>query len=168
MPWPCAAARPSATAAAISTARRHDSRSRASRALSVSPVSSSVTATRVARGPPGPRLVAEVVDGEDVRVFDAGERLGLALEAGQAVGVGGDRLGQDLDGHVAVQALVAGAVDLAHAACAQRGEDLIRAETIAGLHQVLAWATARPRRSLHMVLTRAKAGPPAPMCLISR
>ena len=48
-------------------------------------------------------------------------------------------------------------------AFAQLGEDLIRAKTIPGLHQVLAWAAARPRRSSRMVPARAKAGPPAPV-----
>ena len=42
-------------------------------------------------------------------------------------------LGQDLDGDVAIEPRVAGAIDLAHAACPQGGEDLVRAEADAGL-----------------------------------
>ena len=49
-------------------------------------------------------------------MLDARERLGFALEARQPLGVGRDRPGQDLHGDVAVEAFVAGAVDLAHAA----------------------------------------------------
>ena len=63
------------------------------------------------------------------------ERLGLALEAGQAVGVGRDRVRQDFHGHVAVEAIIARKIHLAHATVAQLGEDLIRAETIPGLHR---------------------------------
>ena len=56
---------------------------------------------------------------------------GLLLEALQAVLVGGQLLGDDLDGHVAAEARVVGAVDLAHAARAERRDDLVRADTTA-------------------------------------
>ena len=62
----------------------------------------------------------------DAKVF------GLALKPREPLGVGGERLGQDLDRDVAIQLRVACAVDLAHAARAERGQDLVRAEACAG------------------------------------
>ncbi len=70
----------------------------------------------------------EGVEHGDARVVERGQDLGLALEAAQPVGVGGDRLGQHLDRHLAVEPRVARPVDLAHAAGAERGEDFVGAE----------------------------------------
>lgn len=58
----------------------------------------------------------------------AGDGLRLALEPGAAVRVGADLGREDLDGEVAVQAGVAGLVDLTHAASADGGLDLVRPE----------------------------------------
>ena len=60
------------------------------------------------------------------------DRLRLALEAGQRVGIGGDGLREDLDRDVAVELRVPRAVDLSHPARAQRREDLVGAEAGAG------------------------------------
>ena len=49
----------------------------------------------------------------------------LLLEAAQALGVGGERGGQHLDRDVAAEPRVAGAVDLAHAARAERRRHLV-------------------------------------------
>jgi hypothetical protein len=59
------------------------------------------------------------VDGGHVRVVEQRERLCLALEAPQALLVVGELLRQHLDGHLALEPRVAGAVDLAHAAGAE-------------------------------------------------
>ena len=77
-------------------------------------------------------LHADIVDGEDVRMRERRHRLGLALESRHSVGVAGQRRRQDLDGHVATEAGIARAVDLAHAAFAQLVEDAIRAEARTG------------------------------------
>ena len=79
---------------------------------------------------------AEVVNREDVRVFDLRERLRLALEAGQALGVAGDRLGQDLHGHVAIEAIVARKVHLAHAARADALDQPVMREDPGGHTQL--------------------------------
>ena len=81
-----------------------------------SPSTSSITRARDAAA------VLEAVDLRDVRMIQRGERLRFALEARQAVGVGRERLGQDLDRDVAIELRVARAIDLAHAACADSGE----------------------------------------------
>ena len=52
------------------------------------------------------------------------QHLGFALEAGEALGVGGYRLGQDLDRDFAAQLGVFSAIDLTHAAFAELGGDL--------------------------------------------
>ncbi len=56
------------------------------------------------------------------------DRTRLALEAGERVGVARELLGEDLDRDLAVEAVVAGAVDLAHPPGPQRREDLVTAE----------------------------------------
>ena len=70
----------------------------------------------------------EAVDRGDVRVLELGEELRLALEAGEAVGVGGERLGEDLDRDLALQLRVGRAVDDPHPALAERAGDLVAAE----------------------------------------
>ena len=77
----------------------------------------------------------EAVDRGDVGVLQLGEELRLALEAGEALGVGGERLGQDLDRDLALQLRVGRPVDDPHAALAERGGDLVRAECRADLHE---------------------------------
>ena len=54
------------------------------------------------------------------------------FEAAEPVGIGGDVEGDDLDRHIPAQAGVAGPVDLAHPARADRREDLVGAESRAG------------------------------------
>ena len=80
----------------------------------------------------GAVMLADVVQRADVRVVQPGDGLGLALEAGTAVGVGAELGRQDLDGDAAIEAGVAGLVDLAHAARADGGLDLVGPEARAG------------------------------------
>ena len=60
--------------------------------------------------------------------FRARCRPGLALETTEAVGVAGNRPGQDLDGDVTVKSGVARPVDLAHATGTKRRRNLIGPE----------------------------------------
>ncbi len=78
---------------------------------------------------------ADVVDGDDVGVADAGQRLGLAQQAqpgdlGILVGV--LRL-QQLDGDRPVQLGIARAIDDAHAAAGDAALDDVAADRLAGL-----------------------------------
>jgi len=57
---------------------------------------------------------------------------GFLLEAAQAVGVARAIVGQQFDGHFAVEACVAGAPDFAHPARAEQGDDLVMTEASAG------------------------------------
>jgi len=73
-------------------------------------------------------LLAGGVDGDDVRVAEAGEGLDLALEAGPGVGA---RLApgvEELEGDEAVEAGVAGPVDDAHAAAGELAFDRVGAD----------------------------------------
>src|SRR5205085_1459667 len=63
---------------------------------------------------------------------ERGDGLGLALEAGERVGVRGQLRGEDLDRDLPVELRVARPVDLAHPARAERREDLVGTETGAG------------------------------------
>ena len=78
-----------------------------------------------------PRSFFQSVDGGDVRVIGR-EELRLALEPAKSIRILGDPFGQHFDRHVALQPRVPRAVDLAHAARANGGEDLVRAETNTG------------------------------------
>jgi len=60
------------------------------------------------------------------------DRLRLALEPGQRVGIGRNRRREDLDRNVAVELSIPRPVDLPHSTRAQRREDLVGAEAGAG------------------------------------
>ena len=64
----------------------------------------------------------EPVDSRDVRVVQRGQGLGFALEPREAIRVGGERHGENLDRNVAPQLGIARAIDLAHAAGAEGGK----------------------------------------------
>ena len=64
-----------------------------------------------------------------LRMIQRGEDLRFALEAREPLGIGDERVGQDLDGDVPLQPRVARAIDFAHAAGAEGDDDLIRAES---------------------------------------
>jgi len=61
-------------------------------------------------------------------VVELGHRSGLALEPGEAVGVGGYFQGKNLDRDVTVEALVVGAIDDAHAAGTNLLDDAVVTE----------------------------------------
>ena len=58
-------------------------------------------------------------------MIERGEQLRFALEPRQAVGIESEQLGQDLQGDVAIQLRVAGAVHLAHRARTKRRDDFV-------------------------------------------
>ena len=64
------------------------------------------------------------VDRDDVRVVERGNGARFALEAGEPSGSRANGGGQHFDRDVAAQPRVARAVDLAHAAGAERSQDL--------------------------------------------
>ncbi len=62
-----------------------------------------------------------------MRMVELRDRLGLALEAGLALRTLGQVLGEDLDGHRAVESSVLGLIDLAHTAGSDGSEDFVGA-----------------------------------------
>ena len=107
-----AASSASAIWRAMSSASSTGSRPRASRCARSSPGTSSIARKRV------PIRVVDAVDRGDVGVVQRGQQLGLALEAGQPLGVVGERVGQDLDRHLAVERGVDRLPDHTHPALA--------------------------------------------------
>ena len=105
-------------------------------------------------------LAAHVLEPEecrDVRVLQRGEQLGLALEAREPLGVGGERLRQPLERDVAPEAGVGGAKHLAHPARAERRDDAVGAHLITRgqAHCALRSTLVRQRHSM-----RCRARPP--------
>jgi hypothetical protein len=68
---------------------------------------------------------ADVEHGEHVRVVEGADRARLLVESAEPLGVRAVRGGEDLDGDVATEALVVGAVDLAHGAGADESGDVV-------------------------------------------
>ena len=69
-------------------------------------------------------------------VIERCQRPGLSFEACQSIGIAGERFGQHLDGDVASEARVAGAVDLSHTTRAEDREELVVAQTGAGQRHI--------------------------------
>jgi len=83
------------------------------------------------------RHLLEAVEVGDPRMIERRQQLRLALEAREPVAVGGERLRQQLEGHLAPELRVGGAVDLAHPTRADRGADpVVREAASAGEGQV--------------------------------
>ena len=76
----------------------------------------------------GAVVLAHIEERTDVRVGQAGDGLRFPREARAALRVGVQFRGKDLDGNRAIEAGVAGLVDLTHAARPDGGLYLIRAE----------------------------------------
>ena len=70
----------------------------------------------------------EAVDDGDIGMIEGGERLCLALEAGDGIGICRRELGKNLDRDVAIQPAVARPVDVAHPTGANRRENLVRSD----------------------------------------
>jgi len=79
----------------------------------------------------GSVLDADIVEYADVRMVQRGNNTRFPFEAGAEIFAFGDVFGQNLDRDGAVEPAVAGFVHLAHAAGAERDENLVRAEFVA-------------------------------------
>ena len=71
---------------------------------------------------------AKIVNGEDVWVIERRRGACFHLKPMKPIGVGGKGRREDFDRDIAAEARIAGAVDLAHPAGTDGGQDLIRAE----------------------------------------
>ncbi len=77
-----------------------------------------------------PVLAADVMEGANVGVVQAGDGLRLALEPLLQIRVRGDMLGEDLDGDGSIESRVSRFVHFPHAARADGVDDLVRAEPL--------------------------------------
>jgi len=77
-------------------------------------------------------LVTDVMKDADIGVIQLRNRARFALESVAELRVALERLWQDLDGDCSIKTDIARAIDLAHAARAERREDLVRAELCSG------------------------------------
>ena len=73
-------------------------------------------------------LLPNVMESAYVRVVQAGNRSGLALEPLMPLGVVRKMRRKDFDGNGTVESGVFGLVDLTHPPCANEREDLVRAK----------------------------------------
>ena len=71
---------------------------------------------------------ADLIDRDDVRMVERRHRARFLLESPDAIRLGGQRLGQDLQRHVPVEPSIVGAIDLTHPAGAQVAAHLVVAE----------------------------------------
>src|SRR5262245_27851800 len=89
------------------------------------PVSQGLAFEQLHDGVDDPARPIEIVQTDDVRVRQRGDGSGFTFEASEPVGIVRDRLWKDFDGDVTAETSVTGAVDLAHPAGADGGEDFV-------------------------------------------
>jgi hypothetical protein len=81
-------------------------------------------------GVTNPVVRADIEQHEDIWVRQRRYRFALALEAFQSLRIVGQVLGQDLDGNVTAEPVVARPINLSHAARSKRSNDLVGAQTV--------------------------------------
>ena len=91
----------------------------------VEPASEGLAFQKLHDGVGDPVVSPEVENRKDVGVGERRDRLRLALEPRQGIGIACDGLGQHLDRHLASEPWVPRAVDLTHPASSERAEDLV-------------------------------------------
>src|SRR5687767_11419860 len=96
---------------------------------------------------------------EDVGMRQRGDGLGFTIEARAPLGIARDRLRQNLDGDVAIEPRIAGAIDLAHATRAKRAENFVATEPAAGGQGHAYFFGARWRNSSNQFVTVARLTP---------
>ena len=93
-----------------------------------------------------PLRLADVVDAADGGMGDLAGRAHLVVEPIAPAGVVGQGLGQELEGHRLAEPQVVRAVDLAHAAAAEQGDDAVAVGEQRARARSAAAGVARPRR----------------------
>ena len=88
-------------------------------------VAQRLTAEQFHHGVRRAAIDAEIEDAQDVRMREGCDRLRFALETCERHRIGSQRLRHDLDGDVAIQFRVAGAVNLAHPTSTDGAQNLV-------------------------------------------
>ena len=133
MPLSCAAARPCATCIAYVNGLAH--RQAARTQLIAERLALQQLRDDVGRAV----LVPDVIDGQDVRMVQRRGRLRLLREPAEAIRIGSEARRQHLDGDLAPEHGVAGPVHLAHAAGAERRENLASTKSVASSEAHRCW-----------------------------
>ncbi len=79
-----------------------------------------------------PVLLANLVNGADVRMIQRGSSPGLALKSLEGVRIACEFFGQKLQGHVAAEARILSLVDHTHASAAELFDDFVMGDDLAG------------------------------------
>ena len=79
----------------------------------------------------------DAVDRGDVGVVQRCQNLCFARETGEAIGIGGEGVGENFDGDIAVELGVSGAVDNAHTAFAELRDDSEVCDRLLRAHRVV-------------------------------
>ena len=74
-------------------------------------------------------LILDRIERDDVRVVEAGDDAGFVFESRQAFRVRGHAGRQYLEGHVTTESVIPGPIHLAHAAGAERRDDVVSTES---------------------------------------
>ena len=90
-------------------------------------------------------MLADVVQRTDVRVIQRGDGARFTVEALPELRIGCELRGENLDGDDAVEPRIAGPIDLAHAAGAKGGLNLVWAEPVSWLEWQAVVARLYPR-----------------------
>jgi len=77
------------------------------------------------------------VNVRDVGIVQGGEHFGFALEPGETLRIAGDRRRQDLNGDLAFEVRIGGAIQLTHTTDAERRGDFVGAEAPARIERHL-------------------------------
>jgi hypothetical protein len=104
-------------------------------------------------------LLAELKDRQDVGMRELRDAQSLAFEPHDGDRIGGERFPQDFDRHIAIESRIAGSIHLAHAAGAERADDLVLTEAGAGpqRHGQLFYVTISPFTALGVDSRRSSA-----------
>ena len=77
-------------------------------------------------------MISNVVDGENIGMVQSGYRKGFLLKAKQAIRVGSESFGENLQRYVAPEAAIARTINLPHPASTQGRVNRVRPEFCAG------------------------------------
>src|SRR5438034_7461357 len=75
--------------------------------------------------------LSDLVNGDDVRMIEAGRRLGFLLKASQPIPVRGEFRRQQLERYLTLEPNVFREINLAHSPCAQQREHVVMAYLLA-------------------------------------
>ena len=79
----------------------------------------------------GVARLLQPMNGRNIRMIERCQDLRFALETGQPLGVVDERVGQDLQGDIAVELGIDGPIDLAHSSLANEGSNVVVPEAVA-------------------------------------